>query len=186
MWNVLEQPWTLTVIAAVMLLTLFFVRPSRKRVCLWLLPFAVAGLAFALDHIVQTNPEKIRAVITKTVKAAEKENCEAIEALIAEDYRDSLHRSKNTLMTHCRSQLSQPLIAKAIKRFVSLENEASSATVVFTVRVLFEPNSYIHEMRSQMFFKLEATLTKQQAGWLISRLEILQIDLIDADWRHIS
>ncbi len=186
MWNVLEQPWTLTVVAAITLLVLLFVRPSRKRLYLWLLPFAIAGFAFALDHLIQTDPEKIRTVITKTVKAAETENCEVIEALVAEDYRDSFHRSKRTLMTRCRSQLSEPIIVKAIKRFVSLENDTSSATVVFTVRVVFEPQSYIHEFRSQMFFKLEATLNKQQADWLINRLEILQVDLTDANWKHIS
>ena len=50
--------------------------------------------AFAFDVLVDTDREKINAVIEKAVDAVENENCTAIGEVIAENYRDSYHRTK--------------------------------------------------------------------------------------------
>lgn len=185
MFNFVEQPWTLTAVAVVALFIIFIARPPRKLWYLWLLPFAVAGLAFALDYLVNTDPEKIRMVIKTTVKAAEHENCPAIEPFISPDYRDSLHKSKRTLMSHCTSRLSEPVILKTVLRIGQIDTRKDTAVVPFTVRVLFEPDSYVYEFRQQMVFGLEANLQKTRQKWFITRIEIRKIDLMDAGWNQI-
>jgi len=185
MFNFFEQPWTLTATAGIILLILLVARPGKKYLWLWLLPFAVAALAFALDYLVRTEPEKIRMVIKTVVKAAEQENCGAIEPFISPAYRDSLHKSKRTLMAHCTSYLSEPVILKTVLRIGQIGLQNNTATVPFTVRVLFEPESYVYEFRQQMVFGLEAKLKKTGQEWLIKRIEIRKIDLMDAGWNQL-
>lgn len=183
MWNFCEQPWTLLAIAVVALMTVAIIRPDKKY--LWLLPFAVAALALVLDHFVETDPEKIRTVLKTVVKAVENENCPAIEPFISPDYRDSLHKSKRTLMTHCTSRLSEPVILKTVLRIGQIDIQNDTASVPFTVRALFDPRGYVYEFRQQMVFGLEANLEKTRQKWLIRRIEIRKIDLIDANWTTI-
>lgn len=185
MFNFVEQPWTLTAVAVVALFVIFIARPPRKLMFLWLLPFLIGGIAFGLDYLVETDPEMIRDVIKTVVKAAENENCSAIEPLISEHYRDSLHKSKRTLMTHCTSRLSEPTILKTVLRIGQIDLQNDTASVPFTVRVLFEPDSYVYEFRQQMVFGLEANLEKTRQKWLISRIEVRKIDLMDAGWNQL-
>ncbi len=185
MFDFLEQPWTLTAVAVVTLLIILIARPSRKLMYLWLLPFLIAGIAFGLDYLVRTDPEMIRDVIKTVVKAAENENCPAIGPFISPDYRDSLHKSKRTLLTHCTSHLSEPVILKTVLRIGQIDIQNDTASVPFTVRVLFEPDSYVYEFRQQMVFGLEANLDKTGQKWLFTRLEIRKIDLMDAGWNQL-
>lgn len=185
MFNFFERPWTLTAAAVIILLILLVARPPKKYLWLWLLPFAVAGLGFLLDYLVNTEPEKIRNVLSNVVKAAEHENCPAIEPFISPDYRDSLHKSKRTLMSHCTSRLSEPVILKTVLRIGQIDTRKDTAVVPFTVRVLFEPDSYVYEFRQQMVFGLEANLQKTRQKWFITRIEIRKIDLMDAGWNQI-
>ena len=188
MFNITEQPWTLLAAAAVSIIILSWLRyelTGRRRL-LWLLPFLVAGAAFGLDYLVQTDVEQIKAVVAETVRAAEREDCAAIEALIADDYGDSFHKSKKMLMTYCRAALSEPTILKAIHRFPSVAVHSPQATVVFAVRVLFDPQSYIYEYRKEMLFRVEATLRRQDGKWLFVCIEIPQVDGLDAGWNHLQ
>ena len=185
MFNFFEQPWTLTAVAIVTLLVILIARPPRKLWYLWLLPFLIGGIAFGLDYLVQTDPEMIRDVIKTAVKAAENENCSAIEPLISEHYRDSLHKRKSILLVHCNGQLSGPTILKTIRRVGKIDLQSTTATVRFSVRVLFDPKSYVYEMKQQMLFSLEADFEKQNDRWLFTRIEIRKIDLMDANWTVI-
>jgi hypothetical protein len=114
-------------------------------------------------------------VISTGVKAVEEENPDAIETLIADNYRDSFHITKDDLMRHCRVVLAEPLIEKNIKRIRSIEISLPRATAVFTVRIIFDKRSYIYQsFKQQMFVKAQVDLQKQPNGtWLITRTEIL-------------
>ncbi len=185
MWNFFEQPWTLTAAAIIVLVILLIARPGKKYLWLWLLPFLIGGIAFGLDYLVQTDPEMIRDVIKTVVKAAENENCSAIEPLISENYRDSLHKTKSTLLVHCNGRLSGPTILKTVRRVGKIDLQSSTATARFSVRVLFDPKSYVYEMKQQMLFSLEADFEKQNGRWLFTRIEIRKIDLMDAGWNQL-
>ena len=90
------------------------------------------------------------------------------------------------LLENCRQRLSEPIIEKNVLSIVSMEVKPPKATVVFTVRVVFDPKGFVYEFKKMMLFKLQAQLAKEGDKWLLSRIEILAIDLQNADWRHIQ
>lgn len=188
--HVFEQPWTLLTAAIVVLFVTLIVRiflPDKRHWWQWLLSVFLVVAAFGLDYLVQTDTEKINAVITTMVKAVEEENPNAIERILAESYRDSYHNSKVALTAHCRVRLSEPLVDKNIKRIVSIEISSSNATAIFTVRIVFDKRSSVYQNFKQiMFIKMKLNLQKQQGqNWLINRAEILEIDRQPATWQHI-
>jgi hypothetical protein len=124
MFNCFEHPWGLVTIAGIALLILLMFRsifPEKCRWWLWLLPAFLVVAAFGLDFLVETDLEKINTVIDIGVKAVEDENPDAIERVLADNYHDSYHSTKNALMAHCRAALSEPLFGKNIKRIVSID-----------------------------------------------------------------
>ncbi len=191
MWNIFERPWTLLAAAVIAFLVMLVLRRTiqgKKLPYLWLLPFLLALLAFGLDYLVETDLEKIKAVITTAVTAVEDENPDAIEPIIADNYRDSLHSTKKDLLYHLRRRLSEPLVEKNITRIVSIDISGTQAVAIFTVRIVFDQRSYIAQAYKQLILtKVELTLQKQPDNqWLISSAELLEIDLQPTSWRDIK
>ena len=155
-----------------------------------LLAVLLAVTAFGLDWLVKTDAEKIKDVIYTGVKAVENEEPDAIEAIISDNYHDSYHNTKKALMRHCRAVLSPPLVEKNITRILSLEIAPSktTATVTFTVRIVFDKQSYVYQnFRRMMPTKLKLHLQKQRdKKWLINRVELLEIDLQPVKWQDVK
>jgi len=191
MFNVFEKPWGLLTIAVVVLLILLMVRrilPEKQHWWQLALPVFLAAAAFALDRLVQTDLEKINAVINVGVKAAEQENPDAIEPIISEDYSDSYHRNKIALMRHARRVLSEPLVEKNIKRTIetTLSPSKITAETTFTVRIVFDKRSYVYQSYRQiMLVKMKVNLQKEQGKWLISQAELLEINMQPANWQYV-
>ena len=199
---IFEQPWPMLITAGLVFLLVLILRsilPEKRHAWQWLVPALLAAAAFGLDFFVETDLEKINAVIDIAVIAVEEENPAAIKALIAENYRDSYHKSKNELMHHCRVKLAEPLIEKNIKRIQAVEissrsgealrgDELPTATAVFTVRMLFDKRSYVYQsFKERLHVKAELNLHKQPDGtWLITRTEILELDLRPVNWKDIT
>jgi hypothetical protein len=188
---IFEQPWPLLITAGFVLLLVLILRsilPEKRHWWQWLVPALLVAAAFGLDLLVETDLEKINAVIDIAVMAVEEENPDVIEAIIADNYRDSFHKSKNELMYHCRVKLAGPLIEKNIKRIQAVEVSSQNATAVFTVRMLFDERSYVsRSFKQQLHVKAELNLQKQPDGtWLITRAEILELDLRPVNWKVIT
>ncbi len=188
---IFEQPWPMLITAGFVFLLILILRsilPEKRHWWQWLLPALLAAAAFGLDYLVETDLEKINAVISIGVKAVEEENPAAIKALIAENYRDSYHKTKDALMHHCRVKLAEPLIEKNIKRIQTIELSLPTATAIFTLRMLFDKRSYVYQsFKQQLHIKAELDLQKQPDGrWLITRTEILELDLRPVNWKDVS
>jgi hypothetical protein len=192
---IFESPWPLLIVAAVVLLLVVIFRsifPEKQHWWQWLLPAVLAVAAFGLDFLVVTDREEIDALINTGVKAIEKEDPNAIAAIIADNYSDSYHKTKAELIRRCRTILAEPLVEKGIKRIQSIEISLPKATAVFTVRLIFDKRSLIYQnLKEQMLVKVKLDLQKQVNGkWLITRAEILELDgrlvhwqdIIQADW----
>ena len=191
MLNIFEQPWTLLIAAVVVLLVLLILRrtfANKRRWWLWFVPIVLAGGGFGLDSFVQTAGEKITEVIAAVVEATENEDCDAISRAIAADYSDSYHNSKRSLMAYCSAILAGPLIDKNIKSIISMEISESTATVVVTMRVVFDKDSFVAaNFKKLMFIKLKLNLQKEDSGqWLINQTEILEVDRHPASWLDIK
>ena len=191
MFDIFEHPWGLLTVAIVALLVLLIVRsvlPEKRRWWQLALPAFLAVSAFGLDLLVQTDLEKINAVISAAVKAVEEENPDAIETLISEDYSDSYHETKRALMLHCRRRLSEPLVEKNIKRIVEIAVSPSKTTAetTFTVRIVFDKRSYVYQSYKRIILaKVEVNLQKEQDKWLINRVELLELDMQPVNWRQV-
>ena len=191
MFNIFEHPWGLITVAIITLLILPMFRsiyPGKRRWWQWLLPPLLVVAAFGLDFLVETDLEKINAVIDTGVRAVENEDPDSIELIIADNYSDSYHSTKSVLMSHCRETLSEPLIEKNIKRIVSIDVQPPKATAIFTVRILFDKQSYVYQtFKQQMLTKVKMDLQKHPDNrWLINQVELLEIDLQPAGWQSIE
>jgi len=191
MWNIFEQPWTLLTAAIIILLVMLIIRsilPEKKHLWQLLLPVLIAASAFALDLLIQTDLEKINAVINAGVKAVEQENSDAIEPIISDNYHDSFHKTKNDLMNYCRRRLSEPLVEKNIKRIVTIDIQEKLATAVFTVRIVFDQRSYIYQSYKPIILtKLKLDLQKEpDNNWRITQAELLEIDMQPVNWHDIQ
>lgn len=191
MFNFFEHPWGLIIIAIITFFVVLIFRsisPEKRRWWQWCLPAFLIVAAFGLDLLVETDLEKVNAVIDTGVKAVEDEDPDSIEQIIADNYSDSYHSTKSVLMSHCRAQLSEPLVEKNIKRIVSIDIQPPEATAIFTVRILFDKQSYVYQsFKTQMLTKVQVDLQKQLNNqWLINRVELLAIDLHPSDWKDVK
>jgi len=190
MFNIFEHPWGLITVAIITFLVLLMVRkifPEKRHWWQLTLPALLVLAAFGFDFLVETDLEKIKTVISTAAKAVEKENPDAIEPIIADNYSDSFHNTKANLLSHCRIRLAEPLIEKNIARIVEMDISPPAATVTFTVRTLFDEKSHIYQdFKRQIFTKLKLNLQKQpDNNWRINQAEILEIDRQPANWKNI-
>jgi len=190
MFNFFEQPYTLIGAAVLVLfgiLTFRSVLPEKRHWWQLLVPAFVAAAAFGLDVAVRTDLEKINAVINTCIKAVEEEDLVAIEAVIADDYRDSHHNTKRDLMRHCRTELSQSPVQKSKKRACLVQLSPPKATATLFATIIFEKDSYV-SVNYKAWLMVQARLSFQEQPdktWLINRIEILELDRQPTNWSQI-
>lgn len=187
MWNIFEQPWTLLGAAILVLLgVLIFrsIRYEKRRSWQWLLPAGVALLAVGLDLGVTTDREKIQQVLKAGVKAIEKEDCVALARLIADDYQDSAHKSKESLLGQCRARLAPPAVQKIHKFRVEPEVAPPSAKATVALWITFDKDSFwAQAYKPTALVTVQVHFRKQANGtWLVSRVEVLEVDKMPASW----
>jgi ketosteroid isomerase-like protein len=190
MFNVFEQPYTLLGAAVLVLLAVLTFRsvfPEKRRWWQMLIPVVIAGAAFGLDALVQTDLEKINAVIDKGVKAIQNEDYNAIARILSADYSDSYHDTKEQLLAHCRRVLPRAMVRKHNKTGVMIKITGPEATAVVFTTLIFDKNSYVSQSyKPFLWTKSRLTLRKQPDGrWLISRIEVLEIDRQPVNWSRI-
>ncbi len=190
MFDFFEQPYTLIGAAVIVLFVVFTIRsvfPEKRKWWQFLLPVFVAGAGIGLDMLVQTDLEKINSAIRTIIKAVQEEDCDAIEAMVAEDYRDSFHDTKREFVAHCRRKLTPALVYKNKKTASLVELSPPKATATVFMTTTFDKNSYVSQnYKSFFFFKIELRFEKQpDKTWLISRGELLEIDKTPANWNYI-
>lgn len=162
--------------------------PDKRRWWQFLLPVCLASAGWGLDFCVQTDLEKINALINAGIKAAEQKNPAAIDKIISADYRDSYHNTKQQLMAHCRQELSQPVVEKIKRLALQLKITPPTAITALTVLAKFEKESYVaRSYKPSVLIKIRLYLRKQpDKKWLINRAELLQLDRQPINWRRAA
>jgi hypothetical protein len=190
MFNFFEQPWTLTVVAVIVLFVLFQFRsifPEKRRWWQLLLPVFLVLAAFGLDFFVKTDLEKINAVIKTGIEAVEQENCDTIDRIIADNYSDSYHDTKANLMIDCRNELARSPVEKNKKVSLFIEITPPQATADLTVWTRFNEAGFIAQSYKALFL-IEVKLHLQQQRdkrWLINRVELIEVDKQPVSWRQV-
>ncbi len=189
MFDIFQQPWTLVGAAVLVLFGISTYRsfcPEKRRWWQLLVPVFLIATAFGADMLVQTDLEKINSVINAATKAVQQEDCAAIEAVIANNYNDSYHSTKKHLLDHCRRELSKPLVDKIKKPRRLIDISDSNATATLFAMVILDKNSDLSQYKSFFQVKARLSLWKQpDKSWLISRVEILEIDRQPTNWNRI-
>jgi len=190
MFDIFEQPWTLVGAAVLVLFGMLTFRsffPGKRRWWQLLVPVFLAAAAFGTDMLFQTDLEKINSVIKTAIKAVQQEDCSAIEAVIANNYSDSYHGTKKQLLDHCRRELSKPLVDKGKKTGLLIKISDSNATATLFAVIIFDKNSFISQnYKSFLLVKARLSLRKlPDKRWLISRIEILELDRHPTSWKGI-
>ncbi len=190
MFDIFEQPWTLVGVAILTLfgiLTFRSIFPEKKHWWQWLLPVLMAVTAFGTDYLVQTDHEKINSVINTGMKAVKNKDYRIIENIISDNYSDSLHDSKASLIAHCRQKLSQNIVEKSKKTGQLISISGPDATATIFVMITFTKDSYISQnYLSFIHVKVKLYLRKQRDNnWLITRLEVLEINRQQVNWNQI-
>jgi len=187
MWDVFEQPWTLLGAAVIVLLVVLTIRsvlPEKRRSWQWLLPLGVAALALGLDAAVATDREKINGLVKAGIRAAEQEDCAAIARLLSPDYEDSYHKSKETIMSRCRTRLVPPAIEEVRKIASEVRITPPEATATFTVLLQFDKNSFwAQNYKPSALVVMQFYVRKQSDGtWLVRRAEVVEVDKMPVTW----
>jgi len=125
--------------------------------------------------------------IVPIIKAVANEDYRTIESLISENYSDSYHNSKESLMADCRQQLSQNLVEKSKKTGQLITISGPKAKVVVFLLITFAKDSYVSQnFVSFLQMKAEINLQKQTNNkWLINRIEIREINRQPTGWNQI-
>ena len=190
MFNFFEQPWTLLGAAVLTLFGVFTYRsvlPEKSHWWQWLLPSFVAILAFGVDILIKTDLERVNAVVKTAIQAVEDENTDAIQAIIAENYRDSYHPNKASLVAHFREELSEDLVAKNTKSASLVQLSPPKATVTLFLLTTFNRSSYVaRNYKPLLYIEADLYLEKQpDKNWLISRIEVREIDRQPVSWKRV-
>ena len=187
MWNILEHPWTLLVTAVVLLLVVAIIQTFKSNRLFFLIPLTVALLAPALDFAVRTDREKIKTVIDTVVTAVENEDTGTIAQLLAQDYKDSAHRSKDAMVRKFRALLHPPLVEDIYDSILEMQISGDTATVTLLNRLFIDPRSNYAEFAKIVLVKMEIDLKKTLDGqWLITRTEILAINNQPTKWSNVG
>lgn len=188
MWNIFEQPWTLLGAAVIVLLGVLTFRSvwfEKRAWWQWLLPAGVAALGISLDLAVVTDLEKINRIVAIATKAAEQEDCATLGRLIADNYRDSFHQDKQSLLSHCRARLVAPAVERVKKIAMAAQITPPQARVTLTVSVRLEQGSYWVRTYgiAAALVKAQFWLNKQPDGnWLVTRIEIEEVNKAPVGW----
>ena len=189
MFDFCEQPYTLigaAILALFGILTFRSFCPEKRHWWQLLIPVFVVIAAFSLDVLVQTDLEKINLVINNNIKAVEQEDYRAIGATIDDNYSDSYHVTKQQFLDHCKRELSKPLIDKIKKTGQLIDISDSNATATIFAMIILDKNSNLSQYKSFFQVKAKLSLRKQpDKNWLISRIEILEIDRQPFTWKSI-
>jgi len=191
MYNICEKPWTLLIIAVVVLFVIYIIRklkPEKRQWWQFFIPVVIALSAFAIDIFFKTDLESINTIIKSCIKASKNEDADTIDTFVASDYHDSLHQDKYEIMVYCRAMLSEPAVERFVKLNQSFELSSANATVLIKGFLFFEKESrFYKELKPAMLVEFELGLKKYpNRKWQINRVEILEIDNQPIDWDSIK
>ena len=192
MWNFSEQPWTLVGIAVIALFIVFTYRsviPEKRHWWQFLIPLLIAAAGFGIDALTQTDNEQIEAVLNAGIKAIEVENFSQIEPYLTDDYRDSIHATKERLIEHAQNQLNTNLVKKCKKTglLIKLSQNNTKAKVNFFIQIVLSKDSEIVQTFNFPLVNVSADIdfVKQNDKWLIDNIEIRKINNIQARWSDV-
>lgn len=190
MWNVFEYPFVgigLAVASMVGLKIFGAFWPDKKRKWHLAIPLLIIVLALAVAYFVQTDREKIIAAVSSGVNAFEQQNIEPIREIIADDYYDAAHSSKELILAYCQAMFETAAVEKITIYSRQIEIEDGNAIFTGEALVKFTEGSQIAQLgKTLMLVKARLNFRKTaDKKWLIVSSEILELDKKPVNWNQL-
>lgn len=190
MFNIFEQPWTLVSIGGFALFCLWLFRvfaPDKWRWWLLSIPVLIALLGFGVDWLVASDSEKIDSLIRTMTDSIQNEQPDEFEKLVSEDYKDSIHASKNSFMYYIHSRLAKPVVESAYQAIITKELSGRTAEIVMTIRFVFDKESDMYQTFTRLILaKIKMDLAKDSLNrWLIERIEVKEVNKQPSRWKDV-
>ena len=191
MWNIFEYPFVGIGIAFLSMIDIWLYRmfrPDKKRKWHFAIPFIIIALAFGLCFLVQTDKEKIYAAFNTGIKSFQQQNVEPIRQIIADDYSDAAHGSKELIVAYCQAMFEVAPVEKVTTFSREIQIVQTKATLTIESMVKFTEESEIARM-GKAFLIIKARLhfkKTPQKNWLIASSEILELDRKPVSWNQLN
>ena len=141
-----------------------------------------------LCFLVQTDKEKILAAFNTGIKSFQEQNVEPIREIIADDYSDAAHGSKELIVAYCQAMFQVAPVEKVTTFSRQTQIERTTATFTIESMVKFTEQSEIAKMgkaflivKTRLYFK-----KTPEKKWLITGSEILELDKKPVNWNQIK
>lgn len=189
MFNMFEGPWLLICVAVGVWMGLVIAvnfGVDIRRFWLIVVPLVIAGCGFAVDHFIETDMEKIEAIVYKIVDASEQHSPERIEPLLSDGYSDGIHPSKEYLMMTCRDIFRNPFAEKIVTRFISVEIDGSKAEGEFSFLINLDQRSHYAALVGVAKVKLKVEFERTPTGdWFVKSSEPTEVNNQSFNWRMV-
>jgi hypothetical protein len=198
MFNIFEYPFVGIGLAVIVMIGLWIfdaIQPDKKRKWHFAVPFVIAASAFAISYFVQTDKEKIFGAVDKGIKAFEQQKVEPIKEIVADDYADPYHSSKDLIVAYCQAIFQTATVEKIsiFNRQIEMDSTSSpqvkndKATFTTEGLVKFTEESEMAKMgKPFLIVKARFHFKKTpQKKWLINNSEILELDRKPVNWGEI-
>ncbi len=164
----------------------------RRRDCerygykLLLVPFVVAAIGFAVSHFVETDYERVDAVVGRGIIAATSGDVEGIGAVISPDYSDTIHDSREELLSYCSRFFATTKIEAISRRFNKIVISGPTATTELRVRVIMQMQHEFMPGSGLLFVEMKLHLAKTTSGkWLVNRTELVSLNNQPFSWKSV-
>ena len=161
----LENPiWVYTALVALelILFSMWFSTRSKKRKQLMLLPILLGAMIFALDWIVVTDREEIKATLSSITASFHNGNVEEKQHLISDRYRGYL-KTKSALVKAAAGETKKDRIESISVRFESVKVTGRNAEMQIKTNVRLNTGQII-PLRWTIYWG------KSSDGWKITEI----------------
>jgi hypothetical protein len=190
MWNIFEHWWTAIIVALavqIVLAIIHIIKPGTRKLWHILIPLIILAGGIGVEWFVQTDMEKVKILLSRSLTATENEDMAAIDAILAPDYSDSVNNSKDAFMTYCKRWFSRPLIAQnKLPNPPEITINAPNAQINLSVVIHLDSRSEYYGDVRLVLIKLRLHLYRYAGGkWLIKSAELLEINNQRVKWNEI-
>lgn len=188
MFNIFQQPWALLAVSFVLLVVVYIMRtsyPEKQKFWHLLIPVFVITLAFGLDYLVKTDQEKIKRTLENIVTATMDKDVTAIEKLIAKDYFDRHHPTKQAIMNTCKFVVKRHNIKSITMTYHDILVDGKKANAEIIVRLRMNPATTAMPTPEYNFAKLKLDLKKNpNETWQIKSTQLVEVNKNPVNWKR--
>lgn len=188
MFNIFQQPWGLLAVSFILLVVVYIMRTSYPEKQKWwhlLIPVFVITLAFGLDYLVKTDQEKIKGVLNAVITATMDRDFDAVGTLIAEDYSDRHHPTKQSILLTCKFLVNAHNFKSITLTSHNIVVDRQKADAEMLVRLRSDPSNTAMPTPEYNYAKLKLILTKKpDETWLIKSTQLVEVNKNPVNWKR--